>query len=116
MHLLMIILRWLAGLLPGGVRAVLAEPARASVRAICSLVRPGFLAPDFPHVGWMNVRPALEEYIGPPAWQTAGVHETCPFGGIRRLDPVQPNRFLHEMISYHYGSTDLLERAYPIWG
>lgn len=53
---LMIIVRWLAGLLPGGVALARREFAPTSVRADFGLRRGGCYPASSPGVGWMSTR------------------------------------------------------------
>ena len=68
MHLLIMVLRWLAGFLPGGMQPAFAEPIRTWVGAASGPVRAGFFLSDVSRVGWIKVRPVLEEIVGSPCW------------------------------------------------
>ncbi|HUT09134.1 MAG TPA: hypothetical protein VMY42_01435, partial [Thermoguttaceae bacterium] len=89
MHLLMIIFRWLMEFLPGGFRTVGMELAYASVRAVRHPGRRGIGRPDFPNVGWMKVRPVLEDLGGPVHWTTAAIPATCYRDGAERFCSIQ---------------------------
>ena len=91
--------------------AFMVADTRASI-----LLTQEHLAPDFPDVGWMNVRPVLDKLLGPPGWQIAGAAETCRRGRVRRRCPVRCDRILRGQVLARCGSTDPSKLVYPIWG
>ena len=68
MHLLMVLIRWLLGVLAGGVNALRQRSPEALARTFSGpLCRP-ISPPDAPHAGWMKVRRLLRELAGLPDW------------------------------------------------
>ena len=116
MHPLIIVIRWLRGLLPGGAEAAWRVLAHASVRAISGPVRQGLPAPDVPRVAWMKVRPVLETFGGPPGSYLLGVPVGRSRGGAGRLCPVQPDHILRGHMPAACSTTDPSKPALPLWG
>jgi len=115
MHLLMIIFRWLLGLLPGGVQTALVECAHVSVRAVRALDRLAFLAPDVPCIGRTTVRPVLVKFRGPPGRHTMGGSASC-LGAVRQLVPVGSDSALRARILVPRGDTEPSKLTPPVWG
>ena len=116
MHLLMMIFRWLAGFLSGGLRPARAGSAYLSIRATRGPVRTSFFPSDVSHVGWITVRPVLERMVGLPCWRPVLAGIPRRDGGQRRPCPVRSDRLVRGCDLTPGGCTDPSKPAYPIWG
>ena len=94
MHLWMIIFRWLIEVVPGSVRAFGLELAHECLSATCAAARHDLARPDVSRVGWMKVRPVLEEFSGPPGMPMFGISGGCRGVGAERLCPRKPDHIL----------------------
>ena len=116
MHLLMVVLRWLIGLLACGVHVAWPGLARVPAWALGGPVRRGFSHPHFPRVGRKRVRLVLEEPGGPPGCQALGAPVACHRGWAGRFGPVRPEHVLRGRLPARCGYTDPSRPALPVWG
>jgi len=66
MHSVLIVLRFLLGLLSCGLKTARTEWAPQPVAVSLAPVGSGIRQPNSLIVKWMNVRPVLEKFFGPP--------------------------------------------------
>jgi len=120
MHLLMIILRWLAGAWYAGLSTAHAAVNRVPVETFRGGVLRGFCRLDVSDACWMMVRPVLEKF-GPPGWLALRAPVTCAEGveslvQARQLSPVRSDHVLWGRGFAPYGSTDPSKRSLGTWG
>ena len=116
MHLLMVLIRWLLGVLAGGVDALRQRSPEASARTFFGpLCRPISL-PDAPHAGWMKVRRLLRELGGLPDWNLYAEPVVVCRDKVVRVSSFGRIRVAEDPMSGPCSCTSRPNASHPAWG
>jgi hypothetical protein len=109
MHLLMILIRWLLGVLAGGAGALRQRSPEASARTPFGPCCRPISHPDTPRAGWMKVRRLLRELVGLPEWSLCAEPVVACRGKVVLCSSLGRIRVARDPVS---GSRSLMGRSH----
>lgn len=116
MHLLMVLIRWLLGVLTGGVDALRQRLPAASAWTFFGLDRRPISHPESPHAGWMKVRRLLREFSGLPDWKLCVEPVVARRGKMVRGSSFGRIRGGEDFVPGPGSRTSSSKASHPVWG